>query len=85
MALDPAGVRVYALCPWIIDTPMLERFIGSTTAADKQDFAAGFNPSGRLATPADVATAFAELVDGRLDVPNGGAFLVDAGAVVTPI
>ncbi|HSF26519.1 MAG TPA: SDR family NAD(P)-dependent oxidoreductase [Actinomycetes bacterium] len=85
VALEPAGVRVYALCPWIIDTPMLERFIGSTTTAAKQDFAANFNPSGRLATPGDIAVAFADLVEGRLDVPNGGAFLVDAGAVVTPI
>jgi NAD(P)-dependent dehydrogenase (short-subunit alcohol dehydrogenase family) len=84
IALEPIGVRVFAVCPWIIDTPMLERFIGSTTHEDKAGFAAGLNPSGRLAVPEDIATAVADLVDGRSNVPNGGAVLVDSESVLTP-
>ncbi|MEO6825765.1 MAG: SDR family oxidoreductase [Microbacteriaceae bacterium] len=83
LALQPAGVQVFAVCPWIIDTPMLERFIGSTERADKENFAAGLNPSGRLAVPADIAAAVADLADGRSDLANGGSVLVDSGAVLT--
>jgi NAD(P)-dependent dehydrogenase (short-subunit alcohol dehydrogenase family) len=84
IALEPAGVRVFAVCPWIIDTPMLERFIGSTTHEAKADFAAGLNPSGQLAVPEDIAAAVADLVDGRSEIANGGAVLVDAQSVLTP-
>jgi NAD(P)-dependent dehydrogenase (short-subunit alcohol dehydrogenase family) len=85
IALEPAGIRVFAVCPWIIDTPMLERFIGSTALEDKQNFAAGLNPSGRLAVPADIAAAVADLADGQSDLDNGGAVLVDSGAVLTSV
>ena len=85
VALEPDGVRVFALCPWIIDTPMLERFIGSTSAEDKQNFAANFNPSGKLADPSDIAAVVADIADGRSDTVNGSAFLVDSGSLVTAI
>ena len=85
VALEPDGVRVFALCPWIIDTPMLERFIGSTSAEDKQNFAANFNPSGKLARPSDIAAVVADIADGRSETENGSAFLVDSGSLVTAV
>lgn len=80
LALETKGIRVYAVCPWITDTPILERFIGSTSLADKEKFAAGLNPSGHLAQPRDIASAVFDLAAGTADVANGGAVLVDANS-----
>lgn len=80
--LEEAGIDVYTLCPWVIDTPMVDRLTGGAPE-DKGNFAAGFAPSGLLATVEDVAHVALDLLDGRLSARSGDAYLVDAGPVAT--
>ncbi|MDQ1106685.1 SDR family oxidoreductase [Nocardioides zeae] len=80
--LADAGIAVYTLCPWVIDTPMVDRLTGGAPD-DKAGFAAGFAPSGRLTTTDEVAQAAWDLVEGRIAASSGDAFLVDAGPTVT--
>jgi NAD(P)-dependent dehydrogenase (short-subunit alcohol dehydrogenase family) len=76
-------VRVFAVCPWITDTPMIDRLTGHQADAKRQ-FAA-VNPSGGIASPADTAGAVLRLFAGDTDLENGGAVLVDAGGKTTRV
>ena len=70
-------VRVFAVCPWITDTPMIDRLTGHQ-AEGKRQFA-GVNPSGVIVSPDEVAGVVMRLFAGATDLENGGALLVDAG------
>ncbi|PWJ53803.1 Enoyl-(Acyl carrier protein) reductase [Quadrisphaera granulorum] len=82
LLLAESGIDVYTLCPWIVDTPMVDRLTGGAPD-DKAGFAAGFAPSGKLTTPDDVARTALDLLDGRLPATSGDAFLVDAEGSTT--
>ncbi len=77
-------VRVYAVCPWMTDTPMADRQTDSDPAA-KARYAAAINPSKQLATPEDLAHATVELLEGRIELANGEAVLVDHGSALNRI
>ncbi len=75
------GVRVNAICPGGVDTPMLTQ--GAADAdMDEQSFlemVASFSPNGRIATPEDVASLVLFLAgDGALQI-NGAALSIDGG------
>lgn len=82
LALDYAtrGIRVNALCPGIIDTPMLHRF-----AASRPDPAAAWTgyeraqPMGRLGTAEECADAALWLVSDEASFITGVALPVDGG------
>jgi len=76
-------VRVFAICPWITDTPMVDRLTGHQAAAKRQ-FASG-NPSGTIAAPEDVASVVVQLFRGDIDLENGGALLIDAGGAIARV
>jgi NAD(P)-dependent dehydrogenase (short-subunit alcohol dehydrogenase family) len=78
-----SAVRVFAVCPWITDTPMIDRLTGHQAEAKRQF--AGVNPSGVIASPEDVAAVVTRLFAGGLDLENGGALLVDAGGQTTRV
>ncbi len=78
-----SAVRVFAVCPWMTDTPMVDRLTGHQAEAKRQF--AGINPSGVLASPQDVAAVVTRLFAGSQDLENGGALLVDAGAATTRV
>src|SRR5438034_10877829 len=86
LALDYAarGIRVNALCPGIIDTPMLHRF-----ADAKPDPAAAWTaygaaqPMGRLGTPEECAAAALWLVSSDASFVTGVALPVDGGFTAT--
>ncbi len=80
--LAESDIEVYTLCPWVIDTPMVDRLTGGAPD-DKTGFAAGFAPSGRLTRAEEVAAVALDLLDGRLSARSGDAYLVDAGPAVT--
>lgn len=82
LALDYAtrGIRVNALCPGIIETPMLREFADSRPdpAAALRSYAAA-QPIGRLGTPEECADAALWLVSDEASFITGVALPVDGG------
>lgn len=82
LALDYAedGIRVNALCPGIIDTPMLKRFTDSMADPEAawQTYS-GAQPIGRLGTPEECADAALWLCSDEASFITGVALPVDGG------
>ncbi len=82
LALDYAtrGIRVNALCPGIIDTPMLRQFADAMPdpAAAWATYGAA-QPLGRLGTPEECAEAALWLVSPEASFVTGVALPVDGG------
>lgn len=82
LALDYAtlGIRVNALCPGIIETPMLRQF--ADTRPDPAGAWASYSaaqPMGRLGTPEECADAALWLVSDEASFITGVALPVDGG------
>ncbi|WP_324678195.1 SDR family oxidoreductase [Hymenobacter sp. GOD-10R] len=77
-------LRVYAVCPWMTDTPMADRQTDSDATA-KAGYAAAINPSKQLVTPEDLAQATVDLLEGHTQLPNGEAILVDHASALSQI
>jgi NAD(P)-dependent dehydrogenase (short-subunit alcohol dehydrogenase family) len=80
-ALDyaTAGIRVNAVCPGVIRTPMVERITGGDPQAEAQ-FAAG-EPVGRLGDPREIGEAVVWLCSDAASFVTGHAMAVDGGWV----
>ena len=82
LALDwaPEGIRVNAVCPGIVDTPMLTQVIDAAPdpAASRREHEQA-QPLGRLATPAEVASAVLFLATPAAAFITGIALPVDGG------
>jgi len=79
------GVRVNALCPGPVETPLLLRIFGDDPAAYERRRV--HLPMGRLAKPREIVNAALFLASDESSYVNGGTFLVDGGltaAYVTP-
>ncbi len=79
------GVRVNALCPGPVETPLLMRLFSDNPAAYERRRI--HLPMGRLATAREIANAALFLASGESSYVNGATFLVDGGltaAYVTP-
>jgi NAD(P)-dependent dehydrogenase (short-subunit alcohol dehydrogenase family) len=82
LALDwaPEGIRVNAVCPGIVDTPMLQEFYDAMpdpAAFRRKDEVA--QPLGRLATPAEIASVVLFLATPAAGFITGVALPVDGG------
>jgi NAD(P)-dependent dehydrogenase (short-subunit alcohol dehydrogenase family) len=75
-------VRVNAVCPGSVDTPML-RNAAAVLAPDDPEQAlrnwAGLHPLARIATPDEVAEMIAFLAGPRSSFCTGGLYMVDGG------
>ena len=82
LALDYAarGIRVNALCPGIIDTPMLRRFADAMPdpASAWAEYGSA-QPIGRIGTPEECAAAALWLVSPEASLVTGVALPVDGG------
>jgi NAD(P)-dependent dehydrogenase (short-subunit alcohol dehydrogenase family) len=83
MALDYAkdGVRINAVCPGGVDTPMLvseTQELGENVEAFLEDVAAE-NPNGRIATPEDIAGLVLFLASDAASHMTGTAIPIDGG------
>jgi len=79
------GVRVNALCPGPVETPLLLGIFGDDPAAFERRRV--HLPMGRLAKPREIAQGALFLASDESSYVNGAAFLVDGGltaAYVTP-
>ncbi|MDP3467315.1 MAG: SDR family oxidoreductase [Daejeonella sp.] len=73
------GIRVNAVCPGAIKTPMIDRLTGNKKEAEEQF--AGMEPIGRLGIPDEVANAVIWLSSDEASFVTGHAMAVDGGWV----
>ena len=79
------GIRVNALCPGTVETPLLLSIYGSDPGALERRRIHW--PTGRLATPREIVNAALFLASDESSFVNGATFVVDGGltaAYVTP-
>jgi NAD(P)-dependent dehydrogenase (short-subunit alcohol dehydrogenase family) len=79
------GVRVNALCPGTVETPLLKSIWGDDPAATARRLV--HIPVGRIAQPREVVNAALFLATDESSYVNGATFVVDGGvtaAYVTP-
>jgi NAD(P)-dependent dehydrogenase (short-subunit alcohol dehydrogenase family) len=74
-----SGIRVNAVCPGLIRTPMVERYTGGDAETEAQ-FAA-VEPVGRMGTAEEVAEAVVWLCSEAASFVTGDAMAVDGGFV----
>jgi NAD(P)-dependent dehydrogenase (short-subunit alcohol dehydrogenase family) len=81
-ALDyaPSNIRINAVCPGIIDTPMMDRFSGGT--AEGRQAVIGQEPVGRMGKPEEIAATVVWLCSDAASFVVGHAMIVDGGQTV---
>jgi NAD(P)-dependent dehydrogenase (short-subunit alcohol dehydrogenase family) len=85
-ALDyaPQNIRINAICPGIIDTPMMDRFGGGTPEGKEKELAsaAAAQPIGRAGKSEEIAAAVVWLCSDAASFVVGDAMVVDGGQTV---
>jgi NAD(P)-dependent dehydrogenase (short-subunit alcohol dehydrogenase family) len=81
-ALDYAahGIRINAVCPGYIDTPMMDRFTGGTPEGRAKVIAE--EPVGRMGKPEEIAAAVIWLCSDKAGFMIGHAMVLDGGQTV---
>jgi meso-butanediol dehydrogenase/(S,S)-butanediol dehydrogenase/diacetyl reductase len=78
--LAPFGIRVNAVSPGAVDTPMLEGW--NEDPADMRAWLDRFVPLGRIARPEEIASVIAFLVSDDSSYVTGATLMVDGGMAV---
>ena len=73
------GIRVNAICPGVIQTPMIDRLIGNSKEAVAQF--TGLEPVGRFGQPEEIANAVVWMCSDEASFVTGHAMAVDGGFV----
>jgi NAD(P)-dependent dehydrogenase (short-subunit alcohol dehydrogenase family) len=81
-ALDYAAqnIRVNAVCPGYIDTPMMNRFTGGT--AEGRAKVISEEPIGRMGRPEEIANAVLWLYSEAAGFVVGSAMVIDGGQTI---
>ncbi len=81
-ALDYASqnIRINAVCPGIIDTPMMDRFSGGTPEGRQRVISQ--EPIGRMGQPEEIANAVVWLCSEAASFAIGHALVIDGGQTV---
>lgn len=82
VALDYASknIRINAVCPGYIDTPMMDRFTGGTEEGRQKVI--GEEPIGRMGKPEEIAEAVIWLCSDAASFVVGHALVVDGGQTI---
>lgn len=86
MAIEYAsqGIRVNAICPGTIETPMVDGLLDSMPDRDSAvELFKSFHPIGRLGKPEEIAHAVLFLCDDNVQFMTGTMLSVDGGWVAT--
>jgi NAD(P)-dependent dehydrogenase (short-subunit alcohol dehydrogenase family) len=75
------SIRVNAVCPAVIETPMGDRLFG---APEMNKFALGLHPLGRFGTPIEVAEAVVWMLSERASFMTGQSIVLDGGLLAGP-
>jgi NAD(P)-dependent dehydrogenase (short-subunit alcohol dehydrogenase family) len=73
-------IRINAVCPAVIETPMGERLFGG----ERRQGAEGMHPLGRFGTPREVSEAVLWLCSGRSSFMTGHNLTLDGGFLAGP-
>ncbi len=73
------GIRVNAVCPGVIRTPMLERMFETNPKMEAAML--GFEPIGRFGAPTEIGEAAVWLCSDNASFVTGHAMVVDGGAI----
>ena len=73
------GIRVNAVLPGIIKTPLIERLMGEPSFAALKDRLIARHPMGRFGEPSEVGEAVAWLLSDAASFMNGAAVACDGG------
>ncbi|QOV35002.1 SDR family oxidoreductase [Streptomyces ferrugineus] len=81
MELAPYGIRVNAVAPAVVRTPIYEEFIPKAEMDSALDGFNAFHPLGRTGTPDDVAATVVFLLSDHTDWVTGAVWDVDGGVM----
>jgi NAD(P)-dependent dehydrogenase (short-subunit alcohol dehydrogenase family) len=76
-----AGIRVNAVCPAVIESPMADRLYG---APRLQKYALGLHPIGRFGKGQEVAEAVVWMCSDRASFMTGQTLVLDGGLLAGP-
>jgi NAD(P)-dependent dehydrogenase (short-subunit alcohol dehydrogenase family) len=79
LSYSQAGIRINAVCPGFITTPMVERVIDGRAQVEAELIAR--HPIGRLGTPEEIAEAVVWLCSDASSFVTGSAMTIDGGYV----
>ncbi len=82
-ALETAksGIRINAVCPAVIETPMAERLFG---APKVHQYVVGYHPIGRFGRPSEISEAVLWMCSERASFMTGQSLVLDGGFLAGP-
>src|ERR1700691_133136 len=82
-ALETArsGIRINAVCPAVVETPMGKRTFG---APQVHTYVLGLHPLGRFARPTEIAEAVVWMCSDRASFMTGQSLVLDGGFLAGP-